>query len=402
MKIAIFHHLPSGGAKRALYNLTKHLMRGGHVVDAFVPASADEAFLPLKEVVSGYRVFPKRRTPLGTASAVLRRMGQLGSSWIDHEATQESIADAINAGSYDVMLCEQDLWTFSPFILKYVAGPVVYSCQQPDRSQEAILDAVFSSAVTEGQSGRWDKWRSSYVSRRANQVDKDNARFASYIVTNSYFSREVILRAYGLNPFVSYLGTDIDLFRPMNEPRENYVLSVGMCSREKGFDFLIRTLGRMEPKLRPKFIIVSNMTDPVWEAHVVRLAGMLNVDLSIKKCVSDSELVRFYNRAKLFVYAPYLEPFGLVVLEAMACGTPVIAVQEGGVRESIVHNETGVLVDRDEEAFAQVIRELLQDEAERARLACRALEVVRSFWTWQRATERLEGHLVRRANRHGR
>ena len=219
------------------------------------------------------------------------------------------------------------------------------------------------------------------------------------IVTNSYFSREVILRAYGLNAFVSYLGTDIDLFRPLDEPREDFVLSVWSCIPQKGFDFLIRSLGRMDPRQRPKIVVVANASNLHWEAYLFKLAATLNVVLSIKKCISDSELVRLYNRARLLVYAPYLEPFGLAVLEAMACGTPVIAVKEGGVRESIVHNETGILTERDEEAFAQAISDLLQDDLQRERLARRALEVVRNFWTWQHAAERLEGHLARAAKR---
>jgi glycosyltransferase involved in cell wall biosynthesis len=60
-------------------------------------------------------------------------------------------------------------------------------------------------------------------------IDKENASYAKYIVANSYFSRETILRAYGLNSFVSYLGVDTELFRPLSLPKGNFVLSVGEC-----------------------------------------------------------------------------------------------------------------------------------------------------------------------------
>jgi glycosyltransferase involved in cell wall biosynthesis len=148
-------------------------------------------------------------------------------------------------------------------------------------------------------------------------------------------------------------------------------------------------------------LIVSNTADAPWEAYLHRLATKLGVELSIKKCVSDSDLVHLYNKAKLFVYAPYLEPFGLAPLEAMACGTPVIAVKEGGVRESVLHNETGILTERDEEAFALATTELLRDDGQRERMASRGLEVVRSFWTWTHAAERLGRHLRRAANLSG-
>jgi glycosyltransferase involved in cell wall biosynthesis len=145
-------------------------------------------------------------------------------------------------------------------------------------------------------------------------------------------------------------------------------------------------------------IVVSNTKDAFWEAYLHRLAAKLSVELIAKGCVSDSDLVHLYNRAKLFVYAPYLEPFGLAPLEAMACGTPVIAVKEGGIRESVLHNETGILVERDEEAFALATAELLRDDGQRDRMACRAPEVVRGFWTWTHAAERLGRHLRRAAS----
>jgi glycosyltransferase involved in cell wall biosynthesis len=317
---------------------------------------------------------------------------------MEQERTQKSIADAINTGSYDVVLSEQDYYTKSPFLLKFVARPSLYYCQQPDRSQEAFVQMVARSGAgtrrTQWYRRKWENFRT----RQNVDHDKRNASFASYIVTNSYFSRENILRVYGRNAFVSYLGTDIDLFRPLSGPREDYVLSVGSCFNTKGYDFLIRSLGLIDIKIRPRLVIASNMTDPRWEVYLGRLAGAVGVDLSIKKCVSDSELVSLYNKAKLFLYAPYLEPFGLAPLEAMACGTAVIAVKEGGVRESVLDNETGILTERDEQAFAKATAELLQDDAQRQRLGRRGREVVRSFWTWGQAAERLGSHLIRAAS----
>ena len=60
--------------------------------------------------------------------------------------------------------------------------------------------------------------------------------------------------------------------------------------------------------------------------------------------ISDDELVTLLNRASAMVYAPRLEPFDLAPIEAAACGLPVVAVAEGGVRETVIDNETGFLV----------------------------------------------------------
>ena len=117
--------------------------------------------------------------------------------------------------------------------------------------------------------------------------------------------------------------------------------------------------------------------------------------MEIKHLVSNNELVQLYNKAKLVVYAPYLEPFGLVPLEAMACGTPVVAVREGGVRESVIHNETGIFTERDEDMFAQAVSELLLNNKKREKMAQRCKEVIHNFWTLEHAGERLLNHLNR-------
>jgi len=105
--------------------------------------------------------------------------------------------------------------------------------------------------------------------------------------------------------------------------------------------------------------------------------------------------VELYNRARLFLYAPYLEPFGLAPLEAMACGTPVVAVREGGVRETVIHGETGLLTERDEHAFSETVKELLQNVKKRRSMSTRAIRTVREFWTLPLAAKRLIDNLNR-------
>jgi glycosyltransferase involved in cell wall biosynthesis len=231
--------------------------------------------------------------------------------------------------------------------------------------------------------------------RRLPKIERENASHANYVLANSYFSREAILRALGINASVCYLGIDTRLFRPLALTRENFVLSVGMCEGHKGFDFLLRALGLINESARPRLLIAANRTSRDWEAYLQKLAARLDVKLEIKRAVSDQELVVLYNQATVFVYGPILEPFGLAPLEAMACGTPVVAVKEGGVRETVVHGETGILTDRDEQAFAEAVAEMLRDEILRKRLGDQALESVKSFWTCEQAGERLVGHLER-------
>jgi glycosyltransferase involved in cell wall biosynthesis len=112
------------------------------------------------------------------------------------------------------------------------------------------------------------------------------------------------------------------------------------------------------------------------------------------------ELAVEYNQAQLCVYAPVLEPFGLVPLESMSSGTPVVGVREGGVEESILHKRTGLLVERNPKKFAQAIQYLLSNQEVATEYGRNGREHVLKNWTWENSVTTLENHLAACANLH--
>jgi glycosyltransferase involved in cell wall biosynthesis len=287
----------------------------------------------------------------------------------------------------------------APFFLKYVKKPTIYYCQQPPRT-EAILKIV-SKAIQKDKKSLKDKIFYTIDKRaykRELKIDKQNTFSAKYILANSYFSRESILKTYGLNSFVSYLGIDTNIFKPIKTRNEDFVLSVGTCTPSKGHDFIIRSLSLIEAKIRPNFVLVSNVSDIEWENYLKELAIKCNVNLEIMKLIEDKQLVELYNMANIVVYAPYLEPFGLVPIESMGCGTPVVGIKEGGVRETVIHNETGLLTERDENQFAEAVKKIMKNESKLHKMSRNSLEIVNKLWTLEQAGKRLENHLNRATN----
>ena len=114
-----------------------------------------------------------------------------------------------------------------------------------------------------------------------------------------------------------------------------------------------------------------------------------------RRLISDAEVIETLNRAALLVYTSRLEPFGFAPLEANACGTPVVAVAEGGVRETIKDGVNGLLVDSEPEAIAEAMAALLGDSDRAARMGERACEYVRQEWGLGRSIDRLEANLAR-------
>jgi glycosyltransferase involved in cell wall biosynthesis len=224
--------------------------------------------------------------------------------------------------------------------------------------------------------------------------DRRNLRFARAVLVNSNFIRESVGRIYGRDVQVSYLGVDTEKFRPLRRNREPMVLSVGSLTPLKGFDFLIRAVARLPKQGRPCLQIASNFENPPERLFLEQLASELDVDLRLWSNISEEALVECYNAASLVVYAPLREPFGLVALEAMACGVPVVAVREGGISETVVHEQTGLLVERNEDEFAQAIARILDRPAFAARLGVNGREHVIRHWTWNGSVANLERQLL--------
>lgn len=402
LKIAVFHNLPSGGAKRSLYTYIQYLTRHGHIVDVYIPETANEEYLPLEEVATQVIKYEVKKSFFREklysifryVPAIIKRV-----SVNNVFKTEKRIAEDLNNSDYDIVYCEQDQYTMTPVILKYLTKTNVYYCQQPVRNDK-ILKKVNSQKQKVGFFNSrlirpFSKYFVNYVETKDYERDQELAEYATNILANSYFSHESILKQYGKNAYVSYIGLDCDKFMPYNLVRDNFVLSVGTCIPPKGYDFLIKSISHIPINKRPKLIIVGNSSDEGWVNYLNTLAEEKEVKLEIRTMISDDDLVRLYNKAKLVVYSPYLEPFGYVPLEAMACGTPVVGVKEGGIKETVLHNKTGLLTQRDEKDFAKAIIKLSENEKLWNTFSQTGIQYVETFWTLEKAGQRLLNNINR-------
>jgi glycosyltransferase involved in cell wall biosynthesis len=166
-----------------------------------------------------------------------------------------------------------------------------------------------------------------------------------------------------------------------------FVLTIASASRRKNLIGLLRVYGRLPESVRTRYPLVV-----VWtHAHLQRRAASEVDRLGLKRwvqflsAVPDRDLVLLYNAATAFVFPSLYEGFGLPVLEAMACGTPVVATNLTSVPE--VTGDAAKLVDpRDEDAFLAALTGILTDPEERARLSRAGLERARQF-SWERAAQ---------------
>jgi len=130
-----------------------------------------------------------------------------------------------------------------------------------------------------------------------------------------------------------------------------------------------------------------------YREQYTNLAKSLGVSLSFDNLISDDDLVTAYNSASVVAYSSLLEPIGLVPLESMACGTPVVGIAEAGIRETVLHNETGLLTERDPFEFGQAIEKLMKDKLMWTRMSSRGRQHVLDCWTWDQSYQQLEKNM---------
>jgi len=406
MRIAVWHNLPSGGGKRALYYHVRGLVERGHTVEAWCPPTADQSYLPLRDLVLEHVV------PFDWNAAPAR--GRLGEVFSRYRNTIGKLAamdrhcrvcaDQINQGGFDVVFANACSFFRTTSIGRHVGSPGVLYLGEPFRwLYEALPELPWIALPGPADSGWSPRYR--YLKRFIrNLVDVQalrvqareelmSARAFSTILVNSHFSRESVLRAYGIDAKVCYLGVDSGLFVNRRQPRERLVVGLGALVPEKRPEVAIEAVSRL-PEPRPELVWIGNVAIEAYSNEMRALARAKAVNLRIEVGIADKDVVALLNRAAMLVYAPRLEPFGFAPLEANACGLPVVAVAEGGVRETVFDGINGLLVEDDPAAVAGAIGRLLGDPSYAARLGTAGREMVESDWSLAASIDRLERRLA--------
>jgi D-inositol-3-phosphate glycosyltransferase len=173
-------------------------------------------------------------------------------------------------------------------------------------------------------------------------------------------------------------------------PQDAHILAfVGRIQPHKGPEVLIRAVAEMlnhSPHLRPKLItIIMGGASGTGLGEVERLKDLvswLNISdvVRFENPVPRAQIPQWYRAADLVCVPSYSESFGLVALEAQACGTPVVATAVGGLRTAVADGISGVLVDgHDPRAWSSVLARLIQEPQRRVLLSMGAIEHASHF-----------------------
>jgi glycosyltransferase involved in cell wall biosynthesis len=404
MRIAVWHNLPSGGAKRQLHGHVRGLLERGHYVEAWCPDSANRTFLPLSDLIREHvlpltpqsepRWYDSAR-PLWTVSEIVDAL----------DRHYRQCAAQIAQLGFDVLYTNACVFLRTSGLPQYLSLPSALYLGEPYRSfYEALPELLWISprSLQPSLKGLWGfAYNHGLLSGIRSQAltERNYARRFDRILVNSLYSRDCVLRTYNLDARVCRLGIDTQQYRPTGEPKGDFLLGVGTIYHGKGIDRAIRAVGALPLERRPPLVWIANETNANDLVHYKELAQSAGVDFIPREKVRDDEVVSLMSRARAMIYPPRLEPFGLAPLEANACGTAVVAIAEGGVRESIRDGVNGFLVECDDPAqWASALLRVLDGDTAIA-MGQRAREHVVAHWSFPRSIDNIVEHLSAIARR---
>ena len=356
MRIAIFHELQRGGARRAVNEFAKHLKKNNKIDLYTVDGEDNKDEKDFFDNVFFYKFIPRKWSGGNWKIRLYKDTIELYNIYKLHK----EIARIINKKNYDLAFIHPSKFTQTPFILRFLKIPKIYYCEETLRiayeSQFELTDKIpFHKRM-------YDKL-TKFVRKK---IDKKNISSADTVLANSKFTRKNIRVAYGIESKVSYLGVDTDFFKPKENKKDIDILYIGSKDQIDGYN-LLRSALRLIPK---KISVKYHLTGEEW--------------------ISDMDLRRLYNRSKIVVCLAKNEPLGLIPLEAAACSVPVIALDNGGYKETVINEITGYLIPRNKKILSQKLLYLLRAKDKLSQMGKDSRIHVKKRWEWNILTIYLE------------
>lgn len=259
--------------------------------------------------------------------------------WFNLKKIQKKLGTVINAEKPDAILFMNfpaTLWA-----QKFENKPVL--CYPQD------INLLYTNTYVKNLSlGKYVLWLIIRVFVRP--LDKKRWKNFDEVICNSNFSANHISKIYkNISMRVIHVGTKTNVFKPTNTGKKRVFLSIAAQKTQRS-DFLIIAAKKLYQK-RKDFEIWIVGSSGSYDKELHDLVENLDISDIVKFYgkVNDDELVGLYSQSLATIHLVKRPPFGMIVTEAMACETPVIACKPGGTEETILDNETGFLIDEDNE-----------------------------------------------------
>ena len=354
LRILIFNwrdtkHVWAGGAETYLHQLAKLWVLDGNRVTMFC---GNDGLLPRNHVIDGVRIIRRGGSYMVYIWAFLY--------YIIHFRR-----------NFDVIIdSENGIPFFTP----------LYSNKQKFLLIHHVHQEVFRKSLRFPFS-----WIASFVEAKLMPIVYRNVQ----VITVSPSSKEEILKhkLTKTDPIIIYNGVDLVKFIPGEKSKTAFILYLGRLQYYKSLHIFIRAARKVLEQIPDvEFVIAGEGGEKNNLQKFAHKLGLLDKIKFLGK-VSEIEKIKLYQKAWVFVNPSFMEGWGITTIEANACGTPAVASDVPGLRDSISNPHTGILVKYgDHQAFAESILELIKNKALREKISSQAIKWSNRF-TWEKSAE---------------
>jgi glycosyltransferase involved in cell wall biosynthesis len=222
-------------------------------------------------------------------------------------------------------------------------------------------------------------------------------------IVQTKIQKNKLIQLYGFrskNTHVIRSGVDVQTFRPADGRGKRrlaglpsrYIFCLGRIDPNKGHDLLLNAFDLVRKEIADVHLLIGGGSPRPLQREMKVIENMKRIieergmhqKVHIVGYIPDEQLAPYYQNAELFVLPSTYELFGITVLEAMACGTPVVASKYAGIRTVITSGKNGVLVDpTDTEDLAAAMIQILKDKKKAERFGQAGHRLVRRSYTWK-------------------
>jgi len=386
--LATLGGVDSGGQNVYVASIARELARAGHTVDVYTRCD-DDSLPGIVPFAPGVRVLhipagPRRYVPKEDLLPYMQEFALRMANYCTPSSRRYDVAHAnfFMSGIVAARLQEE---LGMPFVMTFHALGKVRRLHQKDADR---FPAVRTS------------------------IEEQLVQRADRIIAECPQDRDDLIDLYDADPArIDVIGCGVDIEELHNagcgvrtvlgvSDDELLVLQLGRMVPRKGVDNVIRAIGclKRDHGIRAQLLVVggeSSAPDPVLTPEIGRLMAVADQE-DVRALVSfvgqrPRQMLRhYYSSADVFVTTPWYEPFGITPLEAMACGTPVIGSNVGGIKHTVLDEVTGYLVPpNDPGALAERLARFHRNP-ELARAFGRAgIRHVRTHYTWRKIAEQV-------------
>jgi glycosyltransferase involved in cell wall biosynthesis len=350
MKIGVFCNLPGGGAENILLGLVKQLSKN-YRVDFYshYDKLPDSSFS--SENLKYFKV--KGLKNISTLE-YLRYI-----IYNKYKKLNQELAQKINKRGYDFFILGPDWITQTSILSNYIIPTKVHIGTELKREYYEQTEWGIERILKQYT---WKK-----LVKKIKNWELESLSNSEKVIVHSIYSKSVYKKVVNQNkihviyPFVNQRYFKNKKIKTKN--KKNFLLTVGRPSFLKGHDFIIKAISKLERKNNKNLKIIGQKGSH--SEKLKKYARRVDVNLSLEDNISNEKLLNYYKKAKMFIYFPRKEPFGLSIIEALMENCKVLAINEGGFTELAIYSNNCKIIPRNLHIFRKYFEKLNKNPIKR-------------------------------------